>query len=88
MYLQQCGENDRAHIEAFEEACRTLAAEGGYATDPQLAARVLRITIHGVKLELAACAVPYDLEEAKKTAFFCAATLFPRHFDASGLIRR
>jgi TetR/AcrR family transcriptional repressor of bet genes len=88
LYLRQCGENDTAHIAVFEETCTALVAEGGYVIDPRLAARVLRLTIHGVKLELTACAVPYDLRDAMKTAFFCAATLFPRHFDENGLISR
>jgi AcrR family transcriptional regulator len=88
LYLAQCGDNDRAQIRAFEEACETLSAEGGYGVDSQLAARVLRVTIDGVKLELMLSALPYSLDEARRTAFFCAAMLFPRHFSADGLIPR
>jgi AcrR family transcriptional regulator len=88
LYLNQCGENDRALIRAFEEACETLSVEGGYGVDPQLAARVLRVTIEGVKLELMLSALPYSFDEARRSAFFCAAMLFPRHFSADGLIPR
>jgi AcrR family transcriptional regulator len=88
LYLQQCGENDMAHHKAFQDTCDMLAAEGSYGVDPLLSARVLRLTIHGVKLEMAACPVTYGLEQAMRTAFFCAATLFPLHFDENGLIPR
>lgn len=88
LYLEQCGDNDRAHIEAFESACRSLVAEAGYALDPARAARILRLAIEGMWLELMFSAKPYDSEEALATAFACAAALFPRHFAAGGLIRR
>lgn len=86
-YLQQCGENDRAYNRTFEDCCRDLIEEGGYTLDARYAGRVLRLTIEGVWLELMFSAEPYPLEEARKTGFFCASTLFPRHFNADGLIR-
>ncbi len=88
LYLDQCGGNDRAQIEAFEDICRALAAEGGYTLDYRRAARVIRLTIEGVWLELMFSAKPYSYDEAVKTAFFCAATLFPRHFSEDGLLSR
>ena len=88
LYFAQCAENDQAQVEAFEAACGAVIAEGGYGTDHRLAARVLRLSIEGVWLELTLSPPPYPLEEARRTAFFCAATLFPRHFDADGLISR
>ncbi len=88
LYLEQCGENDRAYIEAFEETCKSLIAKGSYQMDFRMAARVLRLTIEGVWLELTLSARPYSFEEARKTALFCAAMLFPQHFDAQGLISR
>lgn len=86
-YLEQCGENDRAYILAFEACCDDLIKAGGYDLDPRLAGRMLRLTIEGVWLELMFSALPYPLEEARRTGFFCASTLFPRHFNAEGLIR-
>lgn len=88
LYLEQCGANDRAYNQAFEETCGALAREGGYQMDARHAARVLRLTIEGVWLELMFSAQPYPLEEAQQTAFFCAAKLFPRHFGVDGLISR
>ena len=88
LYLEQSGRNDRAHIEAFEENCKALVAEGGYTLDFRQAARVLRLTIEGVSLELMFSAKPYSQEEAVRTVYFCAATLFPRHFSETGLISR
>lgn len=86
-YLEECGENDRAYIAAFENCCRDLIEHGGYTLDAHHAGRVLRLTIEGVWLELMFSALPYPLEDARQTAFFCASTFFPRHFNAEGLIR-
>jgi AcrR family transcriptional regulator len=88
LYMDHCGENDRAHTIAFEDACQTLAASGGYEIDHCLAARVLRLAILGVKVELLYSAESYEAEEALKTAYFTAANLFPRHFGMHGLITR
>ena len=87
-YLEQCGVNDRAQIDAFDSICGALAAEGGYELEPRRAARVLRLTIEGVWLELMFSAKPYSHDEAVTTAYFCAAALFPRHFGEDGLISR
>jgi AcrR family transcriptional regulator len=87
-YDDQCGENDRAQVVAFEEACRGLAEQGGYDFDVTQAARVLRLTIFGVKQELTLAAVPITLEDALKTVYFTAAMLFPRHFGKDGLVSR
>jgi AcrR family transcriptional regulator len=87
LYLEQCGDNDRAYIEAFEIACRRLSEHGGYPCDPVRMARILRLNIEGMWLELMFSAKPYDWREALTTAFVCAAALFPRHFSEDGLIR-
>ena len=85
IYLEQCGANDRNYIVMKEEVCRRLVAEGGYSIDPARAARVLRVTIEGVWLDLMATAEPYSKDEALKTVFFCAAAFFPGHFSVDGL---
>jgi AcrR family transcriptional regulator len=87
-YDDQCGENDRAHVKAFAEACHGLAAQGGYEIDVTHAARVLRLTIFGVKQELTLAAVPITLKDALETVHFTAALLFARHFGKDGLISR
>ena len=68
-----------------EEVCRRLVAEGGYAIDPARAARVLRVTVEGVWLDLMSTREPYSKQEASKTVFFCASAFFSRHFDIDGL---
>lgn len=88
LYLEQCGGNDRAQIEAFEAICEALVTEGVYGLDFRRAARVLRLTIEGVWLELMFSAKPYAQDEALRTVYFCAATLFPKHFSENGLISR
>ncbi len=88
LYIEQCGGNDRAQIEAFEGACKALAAEGGYRLDFRRAARVIRLTIEGVWLELMFSAKPYAKEEAVRTVYFSAAAMFPKHFNDMGLLSR
>jgi TetR/AcrR family transcriptional repressor of bet genes len=88
LYLEQCGSNDRAQIEAFEAACADLAADGGYAMDARRAARVIRLTIEGVWLELMFSAKPYSSNEAMKTVYFCTSALFPKHFSDAGPLKR
>jgi TetR/AcrR family transcriptional repressor of bet genes len=87
LYLAQCSEDDAAYERAFERACEALAREGGYDLDTRRAARLLRLAIEGVWLELMFSTQPYSEDEALRTVFFCAASLFPRHFTAEGLIR-
>jgi AcrR family transcriptional regulator len=88
VYLDHCGENERAYAEVFELICGKLSATGGYERDPVRAARIMRLAIEGMCLELMFSANPYGQDEALSTAFCCAAALFPRHFTADGLIRR
>jgi TetR/AcrR family transcriptional repressor of bet genes len=85
IYLEQCGANDRDYNAMKEEVCRRLVAEGGYAIDAARAARVLRVTIEGVWLDLLAAVEPYSKDEAMKTVYFCAAAFFPDHFSVDGL---
>jgi hypothetical protein len=63
-----------------------LIAEGGYGHNPELAARVLRVTIEGMWLEFVFATTPYSREEALSTAYLCASALFPKHFGPSGLL--
>ena len=52
-----------------------------------LVARVIRVTIEGVWLDLITVSTPYTSDEALRTVFACVAAFFPRHFDAAGLRR-
>ncbi|MGV8986859.1 MAG: TetR/AcrR family transcriptional regulator [Cypionkella sp.] len=86
LYQVQCGSNDDAYIDRLEEICARLIAEGGYSGNPARVARVLRVTVEGVWLDLMTMNPPYSLEEAQATVHTCAAAIFPRHFTDQGLI--
>lgn len=88
IYQQECGSNDLEYAAMLESVCARLAIEGGYAGDPQRVARVMRVTMEGVWLDLMTMTSPYSREEARRTVHACAAAFFPRHFDENGLIRR
>jgi hypothetical protein len=56
------------------------------AVEPAVAARLIRITIEGLWLEMMSLLNPYDEQEAKRTALTCAALIYPRHFRPEGLL--
>ena len=61
-----------------------------FAENPEQAeriARVLRVTVEGVWLDLMTMREPYALEEAKATVWACVAAFFPRHFGPEGRLR-
>ncbi|MFT4151109.1 MAG: TetR family transcriptional regulator C-terminal domain-containing protein, partial [Paracoccaceae bacterium] len=84
MYQDSCGANDDAYNARMEAICAALVAEGGYGHDPVRAARVLRVTVEGVWLDLMTMSAPYTRDEAMATVRLCAAAFFPRHFGAAG----
>lgn len=86
MYQATCGAKDDAYNAVLEAICAGLVAEGGYGGDPVIVARVLRVTIEGVWLDMMTMAAPYGRDEALRTIHACAAAFFPRHFDQKGLI--
>lgn len=85
LYQANCSSNDEDYIRVLEGVCADLVGEGGYAADPRLAARVLRVTTEGVWLDLMTMREPYGRDEALRTVMACAAAFFPRHFAATGL---
>jgi TetR/AcrR family transcriptional repressor of bet genes len=87
MYQQSCGDKDLAYNENMERICAALLEEDGRVADPVIVARVLRVTIEGVWLDMMTMAVPYARDDALRTVHSCAAAFFPRHFDEKGLIR-
>jgi hypothetical protein len=54
--------------------------ETGGTGDPARVARVLRVTVEGVWLDLMAMRTPYDREEALATVMECARAFFPGRF--------
>jgi AcrR family transcriptional regulator len=88
MYQKNCGANDAAYIAMLEGVCRRLVSSGGYAHDAVRAARVIRVVVEGAWLDLLLMITPYSRAEAVRTVHLAAAALFPRHFDANGLIAK
>ena len=70
----------------MEAICAALMADGGYPGRADRVARVLRVTVEGVWLDLATMAPPYSTAEALATVHTAAAAFFPRHFGPDGLI--
>lgn len=88
IYQEECGSNDLDYIHRVEDICARLIDEGGYDRSPVRVARVLRVMTEGTWLDMMSLKTPYSLDEALATVFTCAASLFPRHFAADGLIRQ
>lgn len=86
VYQELCGSNDADYIRLMEEVCGALMAEGGYAGSVSQVARVMRVVVEGVWLDLATMDRPYSIDEALGTVFTAAAALFPRHFAPVGRI--
>ena len=86
IYQEKCAANDQACNAELEEVCARLISEGGYAHNAARVARVLRVTIEGLWLDILSMTTPYSRDEAIRTVYVCAAALFPRHFGEMGLL--
>jgi AcrR family transcriptional regulator len=85
IYQQNYGPNDERYNRMLEGMCARLIADGGYAGDPVIVARALRVTVEGVWLDLMTMNAPYSREEGLRTVMTTAAAFFPRHFSDRGL---
>lgn len=86
LYQEHCGSNDEAYFETLVRLCGALKDDGLYTFSVLHAARVLRVTLEGVWLDMMTANTPYDRAEAQTTAYACAAAFFPKHFSDKGLI--
>jgi len=86
LYQQACGAKDDAYNLTLEQICARLSDLGGYGRDPVHVARVIRVTIEGVWLDMMTMTSPYSRAEALTTVRTCAAMCFHDHFSHSGLI--
>lgn len=80
IYQESCGANDADYNAYFESLCARMNAELGYTGVPARIARVLRVTIEGVWLDMMTLKPPYSVEEARATVKTVAAALYPGHF--------
>ena len=85
IYQQTCGAKDDDYTHRLEAICAALCAEGGYGGDPVRIARVLRVTVEGVWLDMMTMARPYSRDEALATVMSSAQAHFPNHFGPDGL---
>lgn len=86
IYEEICGSSDLEYVSVLEGVCARLIATGRYRLDAVQVARVLRVTVEGLWLDLQTMASPYSREEAQRTVYVCAAAFFPKHFDEAGLL--
>ncbi len=86
-YQQECGATDLEQIRVMEGICARLIAESGSALKPVRVARVIRVTMEGLWLDLITTGVPYPRAECLRTVYTCAMAFFPKIFDEKGLKR-
>jgi AcrR family transcriptional regulator len=86
IYQRSCGSNDQEYIEVMEGICTRLCAEQGSPFDPVLVARILRVAVEGVWLDMITMSNPYGPEEGLRSVHTCAAAFFPAVFHDRGLI--
>ncbi len=86
MYQECCGSNDQIYNDQMAAICDQLLKEAGTSGNPARTARVLRVTTEGVWLDMMTMNSPYERAEALATVYCCAQALFPKHFNADGLI--
>lgn len=86
VYQEMCGANDREYADLLETLCSALVAEENYGVDARDAARVIRILLEGIWLDLITGTSRPSPELAVRTAFTAVAALFPKHFTVDGVI--
>lgn len=87
LYQQSCGSKDEDYNRRMEAIVARLIADAGYSGTPEMLARILRVTIEGVWLDMMTMSAPYPADEALATVRLCASRLFPAHFAETGPIR-
>jgi TetR/AcrR family transcriptional repressor of bet genes len=76
IYQEKCGSNDTEYVRVLEGLCGRLIAAGGYDWAVERVARVLRVAVEGVWLDLVTMNRPYSRDEALATVHTCAAAVF------------
>jgi len=71
----------------MEGICARLISETGSALKPVRVARVIRVTMEGLWLDLIMTGDPYPRTECLRTVYCCAMAYFPEHFTEKGLKR-
>lgn len=85
LYQEAAAAWDDAYNHQLEGLCARISDLGNYGRDARQVARIIRLTIEGVWLDLMTMANPYSREAGLDTARTCAALCFPAHFAPDGL---
>jgi TetR/AcrR family transcriptional repressor of bet genes len=86
LYQARCGANDAHYNQTMEEICARMNTDHGYAHDPERDARLIRIMIEGVWLDMMTLVEPYALGEALDTVMAGLGALYPGHFGAASTL--
>jgi TetR/AcrR family transcriptional repressor of bet genes len=86
-YHQECCGTDLEYIKVMEGICARLVAESGSPLKPVRVARVIRVTMEGLWLDLITTGTPHPRTECLRTIYTCAMCFFPEFFDEKGLKR-
>ncbi len=84
LHQQHCGAKDDEYSRVLEGIRARLAEIGSHDLDPVHIARIIRVTIEGIWLDMMTIAGPYPRSEASQTVRICTSLCFPDHFDRSG----
>lgn len=80
LYQARCGANDLLYNSTLVDLCAAMNAQHGYASNPERTARLIRIMIEGVWLDLMTLEQPYSITEAFETVMVGTRAFFSRHF--------
>ena len=80
LYQARCGANDALYNSTLMALCEKMNARHHYAVSPERTARLIRIMIEGVWLDLMTLEAPYSIAEAVETVMTGTRGFFPRHF--------
>jgi TetR/AcrR family transcriptional repressor of bet genes len=86
-YQQECNATDMEYIRVMEGICERLLAETRSNAKAVRVARVIRVTMEGLWLDMITTGKPYPRAECLRTVYCCAMAFFPQVFDEKGLRR-
>lgn len=84
LYQQSCGSKDEDYNRTMEAICQRLLDRAGQGGSAVRLARIVRVTIEGVWLDLMTMATPYSAAEALATVRLCVTRCFPAQFTETG----
>ncbi len=80
VYQEICGAKDETYSQTLTEITAKLLQKAGRPDEPEILARILRLTQEGTWLDMTTMAIPYTPAEARETVLACARVLFSDQF--------